>query len=453
MWRPSIARRLFLILLLAYGTVWLGIYALGLYLMQHAISGQFDQDLVDLATAVQQVTARSTDPATLRTALAGSDALLAQYQRSGNVQPGFFGYTVRDAAGRLIAHYGPPRPAIGRDGFFDVAGEAAWRGYGLPAAQGRYRIEVSQSVASRRAQYHDVMLSPAALLLFAAGLPMLFLPAWIAVRSGLQPLRQLASELVQRPPDSTAPLAAPPVYAELVPLATSLDTALSRLAAQLQRERALLADAAHELRTPLAVVTTQADALIHAADEAAREAAIQRLRHGLARAARLVQQLLALARLDAGIATDTSRADLADLVRDTLAAHAAEAATRGIALSYRGPDQLPLAAPLQALESIVDNLVGNAVRHGRDGGTVEVTVTQPGRQIRLTVCDDGPGIPLAERERLFERFARGRCATASGSGLGLAIVASAARTLDASIIVNDGADGRGTAITVHWPSA
>lgn len=134
-----------------------------------------------------------------------------------------------------------------------------------------------------------------------------------------------------------------------------------------------------------------------------------------------------------------------------LAAHAAAARARGIELAYAGPDSLVVPARAHALDSVLDNFVGNAVRHGRADGAVEVTLSRgAGGAVRLAVRDDGPGIPMAERERVFGRFCRGDGATAPGSGLGLAIVASAASRPGADLSVTDGLDGRGVSVGLVW---
>ena len=171
------------------------------------------------------------------------------------------------------------------------------------------------------------------------------------------------------------------------------------------------------------------------------------------RASRLVNQLLALARLEAELDEPVAAVDLADLARDCLALHAQVAHAQGVELSYVGPDSLVDRCPRHCLESIMDNLVGNAVRYSGPGARIEVALAAlPGGRLQLEVRDDGPGVPADEMPRLFERFRRGSRALASGSGLGLAIVKSAARQMSARVEVLAGLDGKGVAFKIDWPA-
>jgi len=313
-----------------------------------------------------------------------------------------------------------------------------------------YRVDVTQSIASREHTFDAVMFSGDGLRPLLVGVPLLLLPVWLAVHTGLRPLRRLSREIADRSPSDLRPLAVPAEYRELAPVVTELNATLARLQGLLDRERAFLADAAHELRTPLAVVSVQCDTLIQSRAPEDRDAAASCLRQGLARANRLVGQLLALARLEAGRPVAPAPVDVADVVRDTLAALAPAADVSGIELAYAGPDHHVLSCAPEALESVLDNLVGNAVRYGQPGGRVEVALSCDPAGLHLAVRDDGPGIAPTERARVFERFHRGEGARASGSGLGLAIVASAARRLGARIEVGDGLGGRGVSIALRW---
>jgi two-component system sensor histidine kinase QseC len=226
---------------------------------------------------------------------------------------------------------------------------------------------------------------------------------------------------------------------------------LHRLDDLLRREREFLADAAHELRTPLAVISAQADEVMSAKTPEARAEAERVLRTGLNRANRLVGQLLALARLEAR-ADKGAPSDVSDVVRDVLASYAREAREKSIQLEYAGPDRLPMGCADLSLDTALGNLVANAVRYGRVGGRVVVrVVTEPSGAFVMSVCDDGPGIPPQDRMRMFERFRRGNPSGVSGSGLGLAIVASAVRLHDARLRVEDGIGGQGICVIVDVP--
>ncbi|MDD2657866.1 MAG: HAMP domain-containing sensor histidine kinase [Candidatus Pacebacteria bacterium] len=209
-------------------------------------------------------------------------------------------------------------------------------------------------------------------------------------------------------------------------------------------------------------MTHQIDAVRHAQDEPTRQAAALRLENVLQRTSRLVHQLLELGRLEATTEANCALRQLPDLVREALATHAPLAAQRHMTLSYTGPDQLECSMPGATMELIVDNLVRNAIRHGKAGGQIEVRLS-PGPNaadlppmgpelIELTVLDDGPGVPPSEWPRLFERFHRGSQAAGEGSGLGLAIVASAAQQLGGRVHAHLGLNGTGLGVSVSWPA-
>jgi signal transduction histidine kinase len=203
---------------------------------------------------------------------------------------------------------------------------------------------------------------------------------------------------------------------------------LERLGHAFDGQRAFVADAAHELRSPLTALKLQAQLVRRAPDEAARAAAIDALVAGVDRATRLVEQLLTLARQEPGAAaTPLQNVVLAPLARQVLADAAPLAQARGSTLALQADEQATLQGDPAALAVLLRNLVDNALRYTPAGGRVEVAVVRDGAAVQLRVDDSGPGIPAAERERVFERFVRGSSAAPeTGSGLGLAIVRSIA---------------------------
>lgn len=456
LFQPSIARRMTVALLLACALVWIVVYCVGRSDMLEAGSGSFDREMRITAATAQHLAETYGDSRELGLALAGLGAEIEAQVRLGGNPRGFLAFRVVDVLGHVVGSggQGPERwpPPDERRGFRSHSvGDQTYRIHASTTADGRLRIEVSQSHLSRQRAFDEVMLSYEGLQPLLLGFPLLLLPVWLAVHTGLSPLRRLASELAARPPADLTPIRVPPVYRELAPLVQELNGALTRLARLLQRERDFLADAAHQLRTPLALISAQCDTLQQAQTAPARESALQRLQGGLARAGRLVNQLLALARLEANVEDKLLRTDIADVGRDCLAAHAGAAQARGIELGYVGPDSLLLHCPGHALEAIIDNLVGNAIRYGREGGQVELRVeATPGGQISIQVSDDGPGIAADDKALVFERFRRGSAAAVSGSGLGLAIVKSAARQLGAHIELLPGLGGAGVAIRLDW---
>ena len=241
-------------------------------------------------------------------------------------------------------------------------------------------------------------------------------------------------------------------YAELQPVATAFDAMLERLRNHVRRERAFVQDAAHELRTPMAAIAAQAHVLARAPDSAQRRRAEEALDQALARTSHLSRQLLELATLDEVEARELQSIDVADLVQRTLAGAVPQASARNIELSLDGPDRLVFQFDRSALQSALNNLIDNAVRYGRDGGRVSVTLQAVGRCLALIVADDGPGIPTASREHVFERFWRGTGHDVPGTGLGLAIVRQAVDRMGGTVQIEDGLDGCGVAFRIELPT-
>ena len=202
----------------------------------------------------------------------------------------------------------------------------------------------------------------------------------------------------------------------------------------------------------MAVVAVQAHVVANARSAEERAAAEDQLNIGLSRASHLIQQLLMLARMDVGRKADITADDLVPAVREDLAAAAPAAIAREIDLGFEAPDSLERPVEIHAVHSIVGNLVDNAIRYGDHGGRVVVSLNAADGGWVLSVSDNGPGIPAAERERVFERFYRGSGHDTPGTGLGLAIVRMAAQRLGGHVEITDGLDGRGCTFTVHVPA-
>ena len=280
-------------------------------------------------------------------------------------------------------------------------------------------------------------------------LPFLVLPAWWSVRLALRPWRRFSQEIETRSPGDLAPLRFGSAYRELRPVADAVNTLLARVAASLARERSFIADAAHELRTPLAAMRINVEALqAHRGDARDAELLDGLVRSG-ERASRLVAQLLGLMRSDSG-RTQAARLSLDELVQDRLAALSGLATQRGVELELACAERCEIEAEREGLTSLVDNLVENAIKYSPAGSTVSVRV---GADASLVVEDAGPGIAADWRERVFDRFFRVPDQAQPGSGLGLAIVKSVADRHGATVELADGLEGpegRGLRVTVRW---
>jgi two-component system, OmpR family, sensor histidine kinase QseC len=288
-------------------------------------------------------------------------------------------------------------------------------------------------------------------------LPLMMLPLWLAVRSGLTPLRRFTQRIEGIDAEAAlAPLDMDLRYAELRPVGQAFDTLLRRLRERVEREQSFVHDAAHELRTPLAVIAAQAHVLVHAREPAARGEASAALLDAIGRSARLSQQLLDLASLDPRAASAVETAgpvDVAAFSAGLLAERAEDARRRGLELSLDAPDQAFVRIDRAAMESILQNLLDNALRYVPAGGRIEVVLAvDPRDGLRLSVADDGPGIAAEHRAQVFDRFWRGQDHDQPGSGLGLAIVRQAAERLGGRIRLEAGLDGRGARFELRVPA-
>ncbi len=282
--------------------------------------------------------------------------------------------------------------------------------------------------------------------------PLVFIPLWLAVRQGLRPLRDLVELVRRRRPDDFSPLDLKLPHAELQPLEQAMEHLLSRARESIARERAMVHDAAHELRTPLAVMTAQAHALAQAPDDAGRQRAREALENAVLRASHLVHQLMTLARLEGTSPRPPQCTDVVAEARRILISASPLADRRHIEVALDSPDRLDASIDLVAFHSVLDNLLRNALDYGREHGQVLVTLANFGGVLHLTVADDGPGIAPEDQTRVFDRFHRGRDSGAtSGAGLGLSIVRQAVRRLGGELCIVPGLHQRGIGFQASWP--
>jgi two-component system sensor histidine kinase QseC len=324
-----------------------------------------------------------------------------------------------------------------------------------------HRVSLPMEDGQVFASIHEALM-PMLLLVF----PVVLLPLLLAVSSGLAPLNRLGQQLRQRAAGDLAPL--PPEllrqlrHRELEPLVQSLNDLLARLRRHLAHERAFVEDVAHEMRTPMALISAQAHVLLRAESEEARQAASQQLAAGVARASHLVEQLLTLARMEAASAPPLVTIDLAEWLRGWLLGQLDVAEAAGVELGLDAPDHLHVPTEPQALASIVGNLVGNALRYAGRGAQLEMRLTRMvDGAIELCVQDDGPGIQAADQGHIFNRFQRGQGPDSDdavqGSGLGLAIVKQACERLGLQLSLQsprpDLSPARGCRFLIRWPAA
>lgn len=330
--------------------------------------------------------------------------------------------------GRLaLRSAGAPRVPLGTQpaGFQTVQHEGrAWRVFAARGAEHDLQVYVAEALEARNAILRGVLRG--LLLPALAALPLLALAVAWAVHRGLWPLQALALALEQRPPAATGPVALPAPPAELRPAVEALNGLFGRIGALIERERRFTADAAHELRTPIAAIDAQAQVAQATADPLLRSHALAAVRAGCDRAARLVAQLLTLARLEAEPPPAASPpVNLAAAVRAVAAELLPAAEARRQSLEVEVPDTLCAAIDETQAAMLVRNLLDNALRYSPEGARVRLHLRRlhdSGGRWQLAVDDAGPGLAPAARARLGERFFRAGPPTASGTGLGWSIV-------------------------------
>ncbi|AJG18088.1 sensor histidine kinase [Cupriavidus basilensis] len=319
-------------------------------------------------------------------------------------------------------------------------------------------IEVGETLDSRQALTRNILFDVlwGQLMLVLAAV----LVIWLFTRRALAPLDALREAVAQRQPGATTPLPLDSAPRETAPLVEAMNGYMARLEQVLAAQRRFIADAAHQLRTPLAVLHTQAQlaAREHDPDEQRRIA--QGLADSTARMAALADRLLSMARAAHGGAEAPRALDLAALVKEVCLELTPAARARRIDLGFEGEGAQPVRGT-DLLHELVTNLVDNALRYTPSGGMVTARVLRAGEAVVLEVEDDGPGIPAAQRAAVLEPFYRGKAAglkapgeaAPTGSGLGLTIVRDIAVAHGASLVLLDGAHGRGLLVRVRFAPA
>lgn len=332
-----------------------------------------------------------------------------------------------------------------------VIGAESWRVY----TTGGYDYDVVIHVGELHSARRHILLNSlgAATLPMLLALPLLMLGVWLVVRGALRPLRALGLAVASRRPQSLAPLPTAVAPPEVLPLVLALNDLFERIAALLESERRFTADAAHELRTPIAAIRMQAQVAQGARSDEERHLALDATLQGCDRATRLVEQLLQLARLEAQADVQSGsdgiqRTDLAANARLVMADLAERARARQQVLELEAPSPVDVGMPAPLVQVLVRNLVDNALRYSPPGSLVRVTV---GREpTSLSVEDSGSGLPSDALARLGERFYRVLGSGQSGSGLGWSIVRRLARLYRIDIELVSGQDLGGLRVKLRW---
>ena len=318
-------------------------------------------------------------------------------------------------------------------------------------------VQVAQDLAVRRNMAGNLALRTLGPI--AVMMPILMLVVWWVVSGSLEPVARVRSQVASRQADDLSPVSDAGLPDEVQPLVQELNLLFGRVRTAFDAQQSFVADAAHELRTPLAALRLQAQSLDRADTPEARKLAVQRLTAGIDRATRLVEQLLVLARQEATAAAGAVArpVDLADLARRTVADLAGVAAAKGVDVGIHHVDPATVEGQPDALHILLRNLVDNAIKYTPAGGTADISVrsdsAKEGCTVTVTVEDSGPGIPPEERERVFDRFYRVAGSEAAGSGLGLAIIKAIAERHGATLALGESERLGGLSATVCFQEA
>jgi len=432
----SIKRRLLALALTAMTLVWLGAATLTYYDARQELDEVMDAHLAQASSLlVAQASHELEEIETERAPLPHKYSLRVAFQ-------------VWDHGSqlRLRSANAPDTPLAGQQqGFSDTQiGGRHWRVFSAWDHTHTLLIHVAEPTAVRDHLARHIAVNLLRPLMIA--LPLLALLLWLAIRRGLYPLARLTHDVEQRAPDNLAALDTGAAPDEVLPLIERLNKLFSQINASLQNERRFTADAAHELRTPVAAIKAQAQVARGAAKAATRNHALDGAIAGCDRAAHLIEQLLTLARLDNAEAGARQPCPLRALAAETIADIAPAALDKGAQLELaEGKETLVNGLPA-LLRVLLRNLLDNAVRHTPPGTLVRVEVSGN----TISVSDDGPGLPADELDKISQRFYRPPGTEASGSGLGLSIVRRIAELHEAELDFSTSSNGAGLRATVSF---
>lgn len=429
----SLRLRLIVTTLALVGAIWLAATAVAWYETRHEAEEILDAHLAQAATLLAAFVGKEADEI---------DEHLPAHRYLRKVT-----FQVWEKGRKLAVHSAnaPENRLSSQDeGFADAEIDGKrWRVFSLWSDDRHYLVQVGETREARS----DISaeLAKHLLLPLAVALPLLALALALAIGRGLAPLSQLAEDIGRRDAARLDPIEAANAPRELKPLLDRLNQLFGRLGKSLEQERRFTADAAHELRTPLAAMRTHAQVAMGATNVAERDAALSHVIEATDRATHLLEQLLTLARLDANAASSVFAAvDLRQIAAAAIAVAAPAALAKEMELALEDGPAVPIRGEAALLGVLLRNLVDNAVRYSPPTAGVSVTVAKrPDGRPFVEIRDQGPGIPATERARVLDRFYRVAGSNETGSGLGLSIATRIAELHGARLELADGPTGNG----------
>lgn len=366
------------------------------------------------------------------------------------------GFQIWNNHGKLILHSksAPKVPlSDGKPGLTTLWLEGqSWRVFTVYNPQNHLTIIVGERSDFR--QKLENQLTQDSILIMLITYPFLGFLIWVIVGRGLDTLKKVAREVSHRAPSFLEPVDVESVPSEIEPLVLELNSLFNRLQEAFEREKRFAADAAHELRTPLAALRTQTQVALRADTPSDRDEALRKVLECVDRSTHVVQQLLTLSRmLPQSTINEPTRLDLSSTAADIAAQLVPVAIEKNIDLELIAPEKpAMICGNSTAIGILIRNLVDNAIRYTPNDGSVVIEIQQQNKHVILNVIDTGPGIPKQLRERVFERFFRVIGNKAPGSGLGLGIVQQIARLHQAEVQLLTPASGKGLEFRIIFPT-
>ncbi len=456
--KVSIRKRLLLLLLGVIGSMW-AIVTWRVYIdTQHEVEELFDAQLAQSARVLFGLIKHEVaDNEEEEKEQEEADHLILDFDTFQPVHryEHKLAFLVRAIDGKLIFRSATaplfPKPSNDFVHYTDYLWEGhLWRVFTLQ--EGTFWVQTAERYDIRNELIHEIVSSTLSILFIS--LPVFALLIWISVGHSFKPLHQIAAEITVRRPEQLQPIDVKEVPLEISELVTALNTLFNRLHHAFENERRFTADAAHELRTPLAGIKTQAQVAQRAKDPQQREQALQKMVVGIDRATHLVEQLLNLARIESSQVLPISCCvDILELVNHVIIELTPHALDKAVDLGLESNVEVCVTrGNWEALELMIRNLLDNAINYTPPGGHVTINLKKQS-PIYLTLCimDTGPGIPPEQKKRVFERFYRGNNRNVPGSGLGLSIAQRVAQLHHIEIKLNNLKDHQGLCAQINFP--
>lgn len=444
--RESIRRRLLLFVIPSVLMLVIGAALITYWVALRAANTAYDRALLDPVIDLSENIKSDANGPRLELSAQAQHALL--YDQADTLV-----FQIRAPDGRIVAGVDDlpaPAPSSQRETFFDAVHHGEPIRVAAVRTEGGFLVQVGETLNKRNHLVRDVLATELVPTLLIALVSIGF--AWVGVARGLEPLERVRSELLQRSPQDLRPLNDRNVPVELLPAVAAFNRLLDRLREASEMQQRFLANAAHQLRTPLAGLQMHIELLLRRDLASDLRAEVETMHDATTRAGRLARQLLALAKVESasGQSQPLEALDLKMVAEAAAQEWVPRAVERDIDLGFALDSVKAVADPL-LLRELLNNLVDNALRYTPSGGSVTVRSGEAGGTPFLSVEDTGPGIPEVARSRIFERFYRVEGSPGDGSGLGLAIVKEVVDKHGAALAVETPGRGQGTRIVVSFP--